>query len=70
MEVDLFSAFEDFGVVDSVKIIPSHKSGRSKGFGFVEMPDEPSDLKAIAALNGAEVIGWTIILNQAENTAV
>jgi RNA recognition motif-containing protein len=68
MEADLFSAFADFGIVDSAKIIANHKSGRSKGFGFVEMPDAPSALKAIAALNGADLCGRTIIVNQAENS--
>jgi RNA recognition motif-containing protein len=68
MEADLFSAFADFGIVDSAKIVANHKSGRSKGFGFVEMPDVSSALKAIAALNGADVGGRTIVVNQAENT--
>jgi RNA recognition motif-containing protein len=69
MEADLFAAFADFGIVDSARIIVNHKSGRSKGFGFVEMPNITSALKAIAALNGAEVAGRTIVVNQASNTA-
>jgi RNA recognition motif-containing protein len=69
MEADLFSAFADFGIVDSAKIVANQKSGRIKGFGFVEMPDEPSALKAIAALNGAKVCGRNIVVNQAEFNA-
>jgi RNA recognition motif-containing protein len=64
-EADLFSAFADFGIVDSAKIVANYRSGRSKGFGFVEMPDGPSALKAIAALNGSEVGGRAIVVNQA-----
>jgi RNA recognition motif-containing protein len=64
-EADLFSAFADFGIVDSAKIVTNHKPGLSKGFGFVEMPDGASALNAIAALNGSEVGGRAIVVNQA-----
>lgn len=51
-ETTLREMFEAFGVVDSVKIIKDRFSGRSKGFGFVEMPSNSEADKAIKALNG------------------
>jgi RNA recognition motif-containing protein len=55
MEEDLFEAFSIFGAIATVKIIADKISGRSKGFGFIEMPDDRCALRAISALNGAEV---------------
>jgi hypothetical protein len=51
------------------KIVANRISGRSKGFGFVEMPYGQSALKVIAALNGTEVCGSSIMVNQAESNA-
>jgi RNA recognition motif-containing protein len=65
-EDELKSQFEKFGEVSSVKIITDKYSGRSKGFGFVEMPDSESAQKAIDALNGSEVSGRKIVVNVAE----
>lgn len=64
-EGDLREIFEEYGEVTSVKIITDKDSGRSKGFGFVEMSDSAEGKKAIDALNGAEVEGRKIIVNEA-----
>lgn len=66
-EADLKELFEAFGEVSSVKIINDRESGRSKGFGFVEMADDEAAKKAIADLNGSEVGGRNIVVNQAED---
>ena len=66
-EADLKELFEAFGEVDSVKIINDRETGRSKGFGFVEMADDEAANKAIAELNGREVAGRNIVVNQAED---
>jgi RNA recognition motif-containing protein len=66
-EADLKELFEAFGEVTSVKIINDRESGRSKGFGFVEMADDEAANKAIAELNGSEVAGRNIVVNQAED---
>jgi RNA recognition motif-containing protein len=65
-EDELRSQFEKFGAVSSVKIITDKYSGRSKGFGFVEMPDDEQAAKAIESLNGSEVMGRKIVVNKAE----
>jgi len=65
-EGELKGFFEEYGEVASVKIITDKFSGRSKGFGFIEMPDEESAKKAIEELNGAEVDGRTIVVNKSE----
>lgn len=51
-ETTLRQIFEAFGVVDSVKIIKNRFNGRSRGYGFVEMPSNSEADKAIKALNG------------------
>ncbi len=65
-EDELRSFFEEYGEVTSAKIITDRFSGRSKGFGFVEMPVEDEARKAISELNGAEVDGRTIVVNESE----
>ncbi|MXN92068.1 RNA-binding protein [Flavobacterium sp. Sd200] len=65
-EADLRESFEAYGPVDSVKIITDKITGRSKGFGFVEMPNEEEGQKAIDELNGATVQGRTIVVNKSE----
>ncbi len=65
-ESELKEVFEEFGEVTSVKIITDRETGRSKGFGFIEMPDEEAAKKAIAEANGAELYGRTIVVNEAE----
>lgn len=65
-EADLRESFEAYGTVDSVKIIMDKFTGRSKGFGFVEMPDDEEGQAAINALNGATVMGRAIVVNKSE----
>ena len=65
-ESELQEIFEEYGEVSSVKIITDKFSGRSKGFGFVEMPNEEEAKKAVEELNGAEIDGRTIVVNESE----
>jgi RNA recognition motif-containing protein len=62
---DLFNLFAQFGQVTSAKIIMDRESGRSKGFGFVEMENDEEALKAIASLNESDVQGRKLIVNEA-----
>jgi RNA recognition motif-containing protein len=62
---DLFNLFSQFGEVSSAKIINDKETGRSKGFGFVEMENAEDALKAIASLNESEVQGRKLIVNEA-----
>jgi len=62
---DLRGAFEAFGQVASATVIKDEESGRSKGFGFVEMPVQAEAQSAIAALNGKAFKGRTITVNEA-----
>jgi RNA recognition motif-containing protein len=64
-EEDLREAFEAFGEVESVKIIKDKFTGRSRGFGFVEMPNQEEGESAISALNGKDLKGREIVVNQA-----
>jgi len=65
-EADLRESFEAYGTVDSVKIITDKFTGRSKGFGFVEMTNDDEAQKAIDELNGATVQGRAIVVNKSE----
>ena len=62
---DLRQAFEAHGEVSSVSIIMDKMTGRSRGFGFVEMPDKSQAEAAISALNLQEVRGRAITVNEA-----
>ncbi|PIP36085.1 MAG: RNA-binding protein [Desulfobacterales bacterium CG07_land_8_20_14_0_80_52_14] len=64
-EEDLRSAFESFGKIESVKIIKDRFSGQSKGFGFVEMPSAEEGQAAISGMNGKEMKGRTLNVNEA-----
>ncbi len=64
-EEDLQQAFEAFGQVESVKIIKERFSGESRGFGFVEMPAKGEAESAIEGLNGKELKGQTLNVNEA-----
>ncbi|MDD5644577.1 MAG: RNA-binding protein [bacterium] len=64
-EEDLRSAFEPFGQVDSATIIKDKYSGRSKGFGFVEMGSQNEAQAAIDGLNGKDLKGRAINVNEA-----
>ena len=63
----LSEMFSSFGQVDSSKIVTDRDTGRSKGFGFVEMSDDEAAQTAITALNGSEVKGRSIAVSQAED---
>jgi RNA recognition motif-containing protein len=65
-EADLRESFGVYGTVNSVKIITDKFTGRSKGFGFVEMENDTEAEKAIQELNGATVEGRTIVVNKSE----
>ncbi len=65
-ESDLQDAFAQYGAIDSVKIIMDKFTGRSKGFGFVEMPDDEAGQNAINGLNDTEMDGRTIVVKKAE----
>jgi RNA recognition motif-containing protein len=56
-EEDVYRAFAGFGMVTDVAIVMEKKGKKSRGFGFVEMPDEQEALSAIAVLNGKEILG-------------
>ena len=60
-EDDLKQVMEEYGTVESVKIIKDRETGKSKGFGFVEIADDAAGAKAIAELNGAEYEGRTMV---------
>ena len=62
---DLQKAFEQFGEVTSAKIVKDRETGRSKGYGFVEMPDDEAGKKAITALNETELDGRVIVVKPA-----
>lgn len=62
---DLNAAFAAVGQVVSAKVIMDRETGRSKGFGFVEMATEEDAQKAIKELNGKEVSGRPIVVNEA-----
>ena len=64
-EEDLRQAFEAFGQVTSAKIITDKFSGESRGFGFVEMPTKAEAQSAIDGLNGKELKGQTLNVNEA-----
>jgi RNA recognition motif-containing protein len=57
--------FEPHGVVDRVSIITDRETGRSRGFAFVEMPNDAEGQKAIDAINGAEFSGRRLNVNEA-----
>ena len=62
---DLRQVFEDYGEVSSAKVIRDRETGRSRGFGFVEMPDQEAAQKAIDELNQAEYDGKVMTVNEA-----
>ena len=58
-------AFEKYGQVDDVKIITDRYTGESRGFAFVQMPTKAEAIAAIDGLNGSELKGRTIVVNEA-----
>jgi RNA recognition motif-containing protein len=65
VEDDLMQAFTPFGAVKSAAIIKDKFTGESRGFGFVEMDDKEAGLAAIAGLNGKEIKGRPLTVNEA-----
>lgn len=65
-EAELEAEFEKFGSVKSVKIIKDRDTNRSKGFAFVDMNDQSAGSEAIEALNGKEIGGRTLRINEAK----
>jgi RNA recognition motif-containing protein len=65
-ENELEQAFSEYGTVESVKIIKDKFTGRGRGFGFIEMPNEEEAEKAIEGLNGTELKGRTMKVNKAK----
>jgi len=63
---DLSKIFEPHGTVESAQIIMDRDTGRSKGFGFVEMHSEQESQAAIAALNGKDTGGRQLTVNEAK----
>jgi RNA recognition motif-containing protein len=64
-EQELSSIFTEYGAVNTAKIITDRETGRSRGFGFVEMPDSAAR-KAIEELNGSEYDGKQLTINEAQ----
>ncbi len=62
---DLKAAFAAYGGVDSAQVVKDAYSGRSRGFGFVEMPDSTQAQAAITGLNGKDLKGRAVTVNQA-----
>ena len=63
-DAELRSVFEEFGTVDAASVIRDKFTGRSRGFGFVEMPDSDAN-NAIEATNGRGVAGRNLVVNKA-----
>jgi|SRR5581483_2004588 len=66
---ELRTLFTAHGAVENVNIITDRDTGRARGFAFVEMPDAAEAEKAIAALNGSELGGRTLSVNEARPKA-
>jgi RNA recognition motif-containing protein len=64
-ESELQALFEQFGEISRVQIMTDRDTGRSRGFGFVEMADDDAAAKAIEALNGKELGGRALNVNEA-----
>jgi RNA recognition motif-containing protein len=65
-EDELRGLFEEFGQVDSARIITDKFTQRSRGFGFIEMPDETNAKSAIESLNGSDFMGKALVVNEAK----
>jgi RNA recognition motif-containing protein len=67
-EADVRVLFERYGTVDSVKLVNDRETGRPRGFGFVDMPSSDAQA-AISALNGYEMNGRALRINEAQERA-
>jgi len=65
-DADLANLFEEYGTITSAKVVTDRQSGRSKGYGFVEIAENEGAEKAIAELNGAEFDGRTLSVSEAK----
>ncbi|MCD4652663.1 RNA-binding protein [bacterium] len=63
---DLQELFEAYGTVNSVRIITDRDTGRSKGFGFVEMPEQTEAQEAIDNINGTDLSGRSLRVNESQ----
>jgi RNA recognition motif-containing protein len=63
---DLRQLFEPYGAVDTINIITDRDTGQSRGFGFVEMPDSAAAKAAIQGVQGKELAGRTLTVNEAK----
>ncbi len=68
-EEELKKVFETYGEVSRASIITDRETGRSRGFGFVEMPNAEEGKRAVEALNGSELGGRTLRVNEARPRA-
>jgi cold-inducible RNA-binding protein len=68
-EADLTRTFEEYGQVESVRLITDRDTGRPRGFGFVEMSDKKAGLDAIEGLNDKEIAGRRLVVNEARPKA-
>ncbi len=69
-EAQLRETFEAFGKVDTARVVTNRFNDKSKGFGFVVMPNRAEAEAAIAALNDKEILGRKMRVNEAKNTVV
>ena len=67
-ETELQKIFEVLGIVDSIKIIRDKRTGKSKGFAFIEMPNKKEAMEAIKTLDGKEVAGRNLRVLKAHST--
>ncbi|HRP32558.1 MAG TPA: RNA-binding protein [Agriterribacter sp.] len=65
-EDELRNLFEQYGTVNSIKIVKDRESGRSKGFGFVEMENDTEAQNALSSLYDQEIMGRKIVINEAQ----
>ena len=64
-DADLEAAFAAYGTVDKAKVVTDRETGRSRGFGFVEMANDDEAKEALEALNGHDVDGRKLVVNEA-----
>lgn len=64
---DLRASFEPYGDVASARVVKDKESGRSRGFGFVEMPNQDQANEAIAKVNGSEIVDRAVRVNEAQD---
>lgn len=68
-DADLRQLFEPHGAIESAKVATDRDTGRSRGFGFIEMSSNSDAESAIAALNGREIGGRVLVVNEAQPKA-